>query len=78
MPETFDLNDYKISGNYISTSWINKVTNLPSGSEKAFYLIVLSTFGNYPQQILFDMYGKIFYRVSSNSTNNFSEWKKLF
>ena len=78
LPESFDLNNYKDSGNYISTSWDNKVTNLPSGSEKAFYLIVFSNFRNYSQQILFDMYGKIFYRVVSNKESNFSEWKKIF
>lgn len=78
-----NLDNIKESGYYISPSWGNNISGLPSEingySDKAFYLQVfaLNDINSYCQQILYSFKGKIFYRVITGAGSSFSNWIKI-
>lgn len=78
-----NLDNIKESGYYISPSWGNNISGLPSEingySDKAFYLQVfaLNDINSYCQQILYSFKGKIFYRVITGAGISFSNWIKI-
>ena len=78
-----NLNDLKISGFYLSATWNNNITGLPtpiaSSGLRAFYLQVLSLneANSYCQQILYSFNGNIYYRVITSSFGGFSNWVKI-
>ena len=78
-----NLDNIKESGYYISPSWGNNISGLPSEingySDKAFYLQVfaLNDINSYCQQILYSFKGKIFYRAITGAGSSFSNWIKI-
>ena len=78
-----NLDNIKESGYYISPSWGNNISGLPSEingySDKAFYLQVfaLNDINSYCQQILYSFKGKIFYRTITGAGSSFSNWIKI-
>ena len=78
-----DLNDLKISGFYLSATWDNNITGLPtsiaSSGLRAFYLQVLSLneANSYCQQILYSFNGNMYYRAITSSFGGFSNWVKI-
>jgi hypothetical protein len=78
-----NLDNIKESGYYVSPSWGNNISGLPSEingySDKAFYLQVfaLNDINSYCQQILYSFKGKIFYRAITGSGSSFSNWIKI-
>lgn len=78
-----NLNDLKISGFYLSASWDNNITGLPSpiaiSGLRAFYLQVfsLNESNSYCQQILYSFNGNIYYRSITASNGSFSNWAKI-
>lgn len=77
-----NLNDITESGFYVSASWDNNFSNLPSEidkpSSKAFYLVVFSIGGGtYCQQIIYSFKGLIYYRAVVGFGNNFTPWKRI-
>ena len=78
-----NLDNIKESGYYISPSWGNNISGLPSEingySDKAFYLQVftLNDVNSYCQQILYSFKGKIFYRAITGAGSSFSNWIKI-
>ena len=78
-----NLDNIKESGYYISPSWGNNISGLPSEingySDKAFYLQVfaLNDINSYCQQILYSFKGKIFYRSITGAGSSFSNWIKI-
>ena len=78
-----NLDNIKESGYYISPSWENNISGLPSElnrySDKAFYLQVfaLNDVNSYCQQILYSFKGKIFYRAITGAGSSFSNWIKI-
>nr|DAP86948.1 MAG TPA: tail-collar fiber protein [Caudoviricetes sp.] len=78
-----NLDNIKESGYYISPSWGNNISGLPSElsgyNDKAFYLQVfaLNDINSYCQQILYSFKGKIFYRSITGAGNSFSNWIKI-
>ena len=79
-----NLDNIKESGYYISPSWGNNISGLPSElngySDKAFYLQVfaLNDVNSYCQQILYSFKGKIFYRAITGAGSSFSNWIKIY
>ena len=78
-----NLNDLKTSGFYLSASWDNNITGLPSpiasSGLRAFYLQVfsLNESNSYCQQILYSFNGNIYYRSITASNGSFSNWAKI-
>lgn len=77
-----NLNDITEPGFYVSASWDNNFSNLPSEidkpSSKAFYLVVFSVGGGtYCQQVLYSFKGLIYYRSVGGFGNNFTPWRKI-
>lgn len=78
-----NLNDLKTSGFYLSASWDNNITGLPSpiaiSGLRAFYLQVLSLneANSYCQQILYSFNGNMYYRAITTSLGSFSNWVKI-
>ena len=78
-----NLNDLKTSGFYLSPSWDNNITGLPSSisspGQRAFYLQVLSLneANSYCQQILYSFNGNMYYRAITTSFGVFSNWVKI-
>lgn len=78
-----NLDNIKESGYYISPSWGNNISGLPSEingySDKAFYLQVfaLNDINSYCQQILYSFKGKIFYRAITGAGSSFFNWIKI-
>jgi len=78
-----NLDNIKESGYYISPSWGNNISGLPSelngNNDKAFYLQVfaLNDINSYCQQIIYSFKGKIFYRAITGAGNSFSNWIKI-
>ena len=78
-----NLNDLKTSGFYLSPSWDNNITGLPSSisspGQRAFYLQVLSLneANSYCQQILYSFNGNMYYRAITTSFGGFSNWVKI-
>ena len=77
-----NLNDITEPGFYVSASWDNNFSNLPSEidkpSSKAFYLVVFSIGGGtYCQQIIYSFKGLIYYRAVVGFGNNFTPWKRI-
>ena len=77
-----NLNDITEPGFYVSASWDNNFSNLPSEidkpSSKAFYLVVFSVGGGtYCQQVLYSFKGLIYYRAVVGFGNNFIQWRKI-
>lgn len=77
-----NLNDITEPGFYVSASWDNNFSNLPSeidkSSSKAFYLVVFSVGGGtYCQQVLYSFKGLIYYRSVGGFRNNFTPWRKI-
>ena len=78
-----NLDNIKESGYYISPSWGNNISGLPSEingySDKAFYLQVfaLNDINSYCQQILYSFKSKIFYRAITGAGSSFSNWIKI-
>ena len=78
-----NLDNIKESGYYISPSWGNNISGLPSEingySDKAFYLQVfaLNDINSYCQQILYSFKSKIFYRAITGAGGSFSNWIKI-
>ena len=78
-----NLDNIKESGYYISLSWGNNISGLPSEingySDKAFYLQVfaLNDVNSYCQQILYSFKGKIFYRAITGAGSSFTNWIKI-
>ena len=77
-----NLNDITEPGFYVSASWDNNFSNLPSEidkpSSKAFYLVVFSVGGGtYCQQIIYSFKGLIYYRAVVGFGNNFIQWRKI-
>ena len=77
-----NLNDITAPGFYVSDSWDNNFSNLPSEidkpSSKAFYLVVFSVGGGtYCQQVLYSFKGLIYYRAVGGFGNNFTPWRKI-
>lgn len=78
-----NLDNIKESGYYISPSWGNNISGLPSElngyRDKAFYLQVfaLNDVNSYCQQILYSFKGKIFYRAITGAGSSFSNWIKI-
>ena len=77
-----NLNDITEPGFYVSASWDNNFSNLPSEidkpSSKAFYLVVFSVgSGTYCQQIIYSFKGLIYYRAVVGFGNNFTQWRKI-
>nr|DAP51880.1 MAG TPA: tail fiber protein [Caudoviricetes sp.] len=77
-----NLNDITEPGFYVSASWDNNFSNLPSEidkpSSKAFYLVVFSTGGGtYCQQVLYSFKGLIYYRAVVGFGTNFTPWKRI-
>ena len=78
-----NLNDLKTSGFYLSASWDNNITGLPSHIAspglRAFYLQIFSLDENnsHCQQILYSFNGNIYYRSITSSWGNFSNWIKI-
>ena len=77
-----NLNDITEPGFYVSASWDNNFSNLPSEidkpSSKAFYLVVFSVGGGtYCQQIIYSFKGLIYYRAVVGFGNNFTQWRKI-
>ena len=77
-----NLNDITEPGFYVSASWDNNFSNLPSEidepSSKAFYLVVFSVGGGtYCQQVLYSFKGLIYYRAVVGFGNNFTAWKRI-
>ena len=61
-----NLNNVRDSGYYLSPTWGNNITGLPSdlngNNDKAFYLQVFSLSSTYCQQVLYSFKGFIFYK----------------
>nr|DAT76402.1 MAG TPA: hypothetical protein [Caudoviricetes sp.] len=78
-----NLDNIKEAGYYISPSWGNNISGLPSelngNNDKAFYLQVfaLNDVNSYCQQILYSFKGKIFYRAITGAGTSFSNWIKI-
>ena len=78
-----NLDNIKESGYYISPSWENNISGLPSEingyNDKAFYLQVfgLNDVNSYCQQILYSFKGKIFYRAITGAGSSFTNWIKI-
>ena len=78
-----NLDNIKESVYYISPSWENNISGLPSEingySDKAFYLQVfgLNDVNSYCQQILYSFKGKIFYRAITGAGSSFTNWIKI-
>nr|DAN38436.1 MAG TPA: hypothetical protein [Caudoviricetes sp.] len=78
-----NLDNIKESGYYISPSWGNNISGLPSEingySDKAFYLQVfaLNDINSYCQQILYSFKSKIFYRAITGAGGSFSNTTKF-
>lgn len=78
-----NLDNIKESGYYVSPSWGNNISGLPSeingDSDKAFYLQVfgLNDVNSYCQQILYSFKGKIFYRAIIGAGSSFTNWIKI-
>ena len=76
-----NLDNIKESGYYLSPTWGNNITGLPSdlngNNDKAFYLQVFSLSSSYCQQVLYSFKGFIFYRNITEVNNNFTPWKRI-
>ena len=76
-----NLNNVRDSGYYLSPTWGNNITGLPSdlneNNDKAFYLQVFSLSSTYCQQVLYSFKGFIFYRNITGVNDNFTPWKRI-
>lgn len=76
-----NLDNVRDSGYYLSPTWGNDITGLPSdlngNNDKAFYLQVFSLSSTYCQQVLYSFKGFIFYRNITGVNGNFTPWKRI-